>query len=55
MPHCHTVLLEGIEHSCEGVEVCAVGGEGQELEGGREGGRNERRVTDIELVRLSAA
>ena len=26
MPDRHTVLLEGVEHSCEGVEVCAVGG-----------------------------
>lgn len=41
MLHCHTVLLEGIEHSCEGVEVCAVGGKGQELE--REGEREGER------------
>ena len=38
MSDCHAVLLEGVEHSREGVEVCAVGGEGKELEGEREKG-----------------
>ena len=42
MPHCDTVLLQGVEHSLDIVEVCAVGAKGEELCVGVEsGGRGE--------------